>query len=270
MSDKINFKIWAFSNENLSPLADKVNFSEAEICGVSGTADPAFSFLSLGAKSYQGFETREKALFFVELKKAMVKELSREAFERAFRDKVSGKGILKKVEPKLSKKGNNFWQQYLDEKEGLRSSLKKSGLFYNYSFKNFRKRNQFFSYLKNEKNYQKLRGNLQSFQTELGSIQEKLQNYEKEFDFIYLSNILDSPFQNKTYLGSFQPLLNRASKALRKEGKIISFTLKKNQLLKRLESKGADFEVLFEPSFVDQVFFTLGGSYPYSVILIEP
>lgn len=270
MSDKTDFKIWAFSNENLTPLASKVDFSGAEICGVSGTADQAFSFLALGAKNYHGFETREKALSFVQLKKAMVKKLGREAFEGAIRDDISGKEVLKKIEPELSQKENNFWQQYLDKKRGLRFCLKKSELFYNYSFKNFKKRDQFFPYLKDKKDYRKLQRKLGAFQTEAGSIQARIKEFENEFDFVYLSNILDSPFQGGTYLKSFQPLLNRASKALKPQGKMIAFTLKRKKLLEALQGEEADFDVIFKPSFKDWFFFTFGGSYAYSIVLIEP
>jgi hypothetical protein len=270
MSDKTDFKIWAFSNENLSFL-DKLNFSGTKMCGLAGAGDQAFSFLGLSADSYLGFEQREKAIFFAQFKKAMLKEFKKEKFVSAFKNELSGSEVFIKVKSNLSKEGIQFWRPHLEKKQGFVTSLKKSGLFYNYSFKNFQKRNEFFPYLRDEKNYKNLQENLNSFQMQSSSIQKGLQGYKNKFDFVYLSNILDSPFQNGTYLKSLQPLLSYANESLKKPGgKMIALTLKKKELLSALESEDVDFEVIFEPGFIDRLFFTFGGAYPYSVVLIEP
>lgn len=269
MSDKTDFKIWAFSNENLSLLVDKLSFSGAKMCGLAGAGDQAFSFLSLGADSFLGFEQRKKAVLFAKLKKAMLKEFKKEKFVSALKNELSGEEVFMKVKNNLSKEGVQFWRGYLEKKQGFVACLKKSELFYNYSFKNFQKRDEFFPYLKNKKNYNNLQENLNSFQMQTSSIQKGLQGYKNKFGFVYLSNILDSPFQNETYLKSLQPLLNYANEALKPGGKIIALTLKEKELLSALESKGVDFDIIFEPGFVDRFFFTFGGAYPYSVVLVN-
>lgn len=257
-------KIWAFSNENIALVCDKINFEGEDILGIGGAGDQALSFLASGAKSYYAVDSREKAVDFLKIKKALVGSLNYEDFIKAFKNKIPAGDIVARLDSEeLSEQPG--WLKKLDFKKGFVSALKKTRYFYNYSFRNF-KRGHYFPYLKKE-NYRILQNNLSGFQIKKSDLQEELRKTEKKYKFVFFSNILDSAFKNQIYLSDAAGVLESSKDVLTSGGGVIVATLVEEELKKSFKDKAYKTKVLASPRFRPWVYLAFSNRYPYSFIL---
>lgn len=259
--------IWAFSNENIARLCEDIRLSGKKIIGIGGAGDQGLSFLSEGAESYLAVDKRKHAVQFLRLKKAMVSYLKYQDFTTAFKGKIEAKKIFRKVKKDLAQREKNFWADHLNNDRVFLQALKKSELFYNRSFRNF-KRRKFFPYL-SPSGYESAQRNEANLKIMAKPMENVLAQGQQKFDIIYFSNILDSAFQRHFYLEDAGAVLSSARSRLTNKGTIIAATLVKRKLLKVLDEHGFKVTTDISPKFPSFLYYLATSRYPYSFLIAQ-
>jgi len=257
-------RIWAFSNENVNAFCEDIDFNDKSIIGIGGGGDQALSFLSRGALKYQAFDRREKAVDFLRIKKAMVINLDYEEFIDAFKNKTKTKKVLKKIENYISGDKEILWLEELNQDKNFVSALKETNFFYNHSFGNLKYKN-YFPYLK-RKEYRRLQGNISGLKIKRGSLEKEFGKLEDKYDFIYLSNILDSALLRGIYLKGINKTLDSCKKNLKLNGQLLIATLIEKKIEGKLKQKGYEVSEISSPSKFVRPWLYIIRRYPYVLL----
>lgn len=252
-------RIWAFSNENFSSFCEEFDFNNKNILGIGGGGDQAFSFLSQGASTYRAVDNRSKAIDFLKIKRAMVKNLDRNEFTDALENKIETRQVLAKIKDDVSKEAF-FWLDTLDKEENLVTAFKKTGFFYNHSFSNLKYRD-YFPYL-DKKGYRRLQEAISGLELKKGLLEKEISKARKKYDFIYISNILDGNFLGQTRFRNPDNALGDCKAILKPNGHLLVATLIRREVKKVLKRNGFRIrEVSVPPRFSS--FLLIFRRYPY-------
>jgi len=192
--------LYAFTNENLSGCLQNCSFSSSQVLTLGSSADQIFNFTSRNALDITLLDINPFTKYYYDLKKSAILNLSRDAYLDFFsqpsfnltnhHSNSFNEQDYYKLSLYLSKESKIFWDT----------------LFNTYSNKFIRK----YLFMKNElpkkhliinnpyllpDNYQKLP--LQIEKSHLHIIEDNvlnIANHEKNYDIIYLSNVLDYLF----------------------------------------------------------------------------
>lgn len=221
--------IYMWTTENIRGLINQINLTETKIFTVCSSGDHIFNFLLEGASDVVAFDINPLTEYIFHLKKAAIINLEYEEFIDFFFQKplLSRKTFNKITYSKIRKdipEGRflEFWDKLFEKyppKVLYNSKLFKKKCIDNKSLVYCNK------YLNNQINYNILKQRLKTFEKlkfyKLNLFDE-LPTFEKKFDFVYLSNILDSwYFYNKIEcLKKIKELIIKISKLINDEGLI--------------------------------------------------
>lgn len=228
--------VFMFTTENIKGMLKKININQKAILTVSSSGDHIFNFLLYGTENIDAYDSNVFTKYFFYLKEAAIRTLSYEEFLEFFirqnrfsfigsKNKVFSDEYFWKIQENIRDKDSRIFWNYLFSKYGGKK-IYNSSLFIgnNYSKNTYMECN---NYLENENNYKALQQKLKDYQYKFYELNifnldfiKQIQN--KKYNFIYLSNILDS-LQAKTelqYVIKVKEILSSLKEILDKNGRI--------------------------------------------------
>ncbi len=176
-------RVYPYTTENISGYMSDVE--DKEVLSVVGSGDHYLDLITLGAKQVDNFDINKFALYYLRLKKAAVKALTkREFFEFLTNDSVKH---FDKVKKYLDNNSYVFWSNYI-KYFTFNNGIQASFLFYPRSGAGFEiDRNYYLT----DDGYEKLQENIYDKYEHyyLGDIYDISDRLDKKYDAIYLSNI---------------------------------------------------------------------------------
>ena len=180
--------LFRFSNENISDYYSIFDFNNKDVLTVIGSCDQALSAIYSGAKKVDVFDINKISYYLLILKKYAIESLSYNEFLTLFDPSTKLcdiDEIYKKIDIK-DKTSKEFWDLIFSN----------SYYFYflfldtNTSIEKVKKT---IPYLKNENEYNKLKGKLKecNFNYIGGDLEDIINNIDSKYDYINLSNIID-------------------------------------------------------------------------------
>ncbi len=186
-------RVYPYTTENINGYLEDV--SDKCILSVVGSGDHYLDLITMGAKEVDCFDINKFALYYLRLKKAAVKSLTkREFFEFLTNDSNKYFNEVKKY---LDVSSYLFWSYYID-RITPNSGIQDSYLFYpRNGGKDYINRN---IYLTND-GYNLLQTNIINKHEDYywGDIYAIANHLDKKYDSIYLSNICDYQDNLKNY-----------------------------------------------------------------------
>lgn len=268
------YPVWFFTNERINYFFPEIEQSGTmkKVFSIMGSGDMAFSLLSrkiLNIEELKVCDIRPMACLTVDLKINLLKSLKYEEFLNLFLGKVSFdknqiyNQIEKSITP-ITRKIIKFILEERSENDFLKC-LKASKLWYKDSFWQIKRKKDYLPYLNSEENYQFLQNNLDKITIYFGDFNENLKTSPDDFyDFIYLSNILDS----KNYCSEPELCLAIVKKKLKKDGLLFIVTLESSKKkIRFLEKSG--FSIFQKQFHRFNIFSSLLGHYDYSFLLLK-
>ena len=217
--------IYMFTNENINAILKKINMNNKDVLTVASSGDQAFNFILDGASNISLFDINYLTKYYFYLKKTMIEQLSYKEFQDFFfprffnKEDYFSKNTYYKISNNIEDDESKTFWDYIFNNYNKESIL---SLFVDetYHKKNITYRNK---YLKNEVNYNLLKDkikNISNVDFYCFNILEKELTTNKKFDFIYLSNILDSIHEDDLleYLKQIKTLTLNFSNNLKKDG----------------------------------------------------
>ena len=220
--------MYMFTNENIKEITKKLNLSNKNILTVCSSGDQYFNFLLEKNTDVAVYDINIISKYILFLKEAAIRTLTYQEFLDFFFSKVlnNKKFFAKETYDKIKKnfKDKNakiFWNYLFNtySKEKLiNSSLFAESPLSKKDIINFN------NYLKSSENYNKLKSKLlEENKLKFYNIDiRQIPKLEEKFDFIYLSNILDSieAPDKLTYLTKLKNIVLTLSKSLKLNGKL--------------------------------------------------
>ncbi|MBQ7140835.1 MAG: DUF3419 family protein [Bacilli bacterium] len=215
--------IYPFTNENIEEYYKKNEIQGKDVLTVCSSGDHLFNAMLLDAKSVDCFDINRLSKYYMCLKMAGINCLNYDEFLTFFtkNNKCMDKSTYKIIRDVLENDIKYFWDEVFSNKNGKK--LRKSTLFSkdeNYK-KNIIKCN---NYLKPE-NYYILKNKISKYNPKFLNldIKELPKNLDKQYDLIYLSNIvksIDEIFEKPGLIEYKKFLSNELSKNLKENGLI--------------------------------------------------
>lgn len=200
-------EMYSFTTENLSEYSSTKKLDNKKILTVTSSGDHIFNFALAGARNIDCFDLNENAYYMAELKKAAIKVLSYEEYLNYFcsaesviinhgflsstsnvnpNDKVMDVEVYKRIRNVLPEDVCFYWDNMyklfdydgaLLTKKVLYDIDKRSAVINN-------------NYLKNEKNYNKLKQIIDEIKTTYHDMDiMDIYKLDGKYDLVYLSNI---------------------------------------------------------------------------------
>ena len=228
------YRAWFFTNERLNKfLIGLKDLQIKKIFAIGGSGDFAFNLLSLlNIKKIDLCDIRPTANLTINFKKYLFRKNS---LKKAL-------GILTDL-----------------------NCLKKTGLWYKYSFKQIKYKKDYLLYLTSEKKYQLLQKQLKKINVFCGDFIETLNSSKNNcHDLIYLSNILDS----KKYNQDNHLCLKIIQKKLKNNGYLIAVTQNNyKKTIKLFESQS--FQIIHQETHKPNIFNSFLNHYAFSFLLFK-
>ena len=228
------YRAWFFTNERLNKfLIGLKDLQIKKIFAIGGSGDFAFNLLSLlNIKKIDLCDIRPTANLTINFKKYLFRKNS---LKKAL-------GILTDL-----------------------NCLKKTGLWYKYSFKQIKYKKDYLLYLTSEKKYQLLQKQLKKINIFCGDFIEIL-NLSKNnyYDLIYLSNILDS----KEYNQDNHLCLEIIRSKLKSNGFLIAVTQNNDKKTIKL-IKNFGFQIIHQETHQPDIFSSFLDHYAFSFLLFK-
>lgn len=191
--------IYMFATENIHEVINSIDVKDKSILTVSSSGDHIFNMLLNGAKSIEAYDINYFTKYYFYLKESAIRTLNYNEFIDFFfgrkyslkKDVFNEQKFKLVIENIKDKESKLFWDILLSGCGGKR--LYKSNLF----FRNHYSKNTYIEcndYLRKEENYKALQQLLNNYNYTfyLVNIFNDISNIpNKEYDIIYLSNILD-------------------------------------------------------------------------------
>ncbi len=249
--DKINtsdiiarkfYPVWFFTNERLANFLPTIVKEQKikKIFAIGGAGDFIFSLLSTleGIESADVCDNRPLSSLTIDFKIALLKTFSRQEFIDLFMPGRSSPAeqIYKKVRNDLSQTGQNILDFVINEHKDadLMSALKKSKLWYNYSFRQMQNRLEYLPYLSDDQAYQAIQPHLHKINICFGDFKANLELFaDASYNLIYVSNIFD----HKKYCADPEDYLNTIKNKLATNGLCLVATQESREKLIKLFSK---------------------------------
>jgi len=260
-------EMYTFTTENLSEYSSAKKLDNKKILTVTSSGDHVFNFALSGAREIDCFDLNENAYYMAELKKAAVKVLNYEEYLNYFcsaesiainhgfiastsnvnpNEKVMDVEVYKKIKIALPLDVCFYWDKMYEmfnydgtllTKKVLLDVDKRSAIINN-------------NYLKNEKNYNKLKEIIDEIKTTYYDMDiMDIYSLDGQYDLVYLSNIysyLTDPRISPMTKEEFNEYVETKLKNILSENGIISLyqynykshmSVYKNNLLKFLGKK---------------------------------
>lgn len=278
LNDKINpndiiarkfYPVWFFTNERLAGFLPTVAKEQKikKIFAIGGAGDFVFSLLSnlADVETADVCDNRPLSSLTIDLKISLLKNFSRQEFIELF---TSGSSfttgqIYKKIKDDLSQNSQDILEFIIShhQNDRLLSGLKKSRLWYNYSFRQMHNRAEYLPYLSDDQTYQALQPQLPKINICFGDLQANLNLYpDASYDLIYISNIFD----HKSYCANPESYLTTIKNKLVAGGLCLVATQDPPQKLRELfsaQSFALMREDLHNFNILDAVFSRLNYSF---------
>ncbi len=269
------YPVWFFTNERINyffPELKKIK-NIRKVFSIGGSGDFVFSLLSTSGLNkidkINVCDIRQLANISINLKLAIFKNLEyQEALDLFSNQGSSNKkqiyGIIKK---ELTPSALKIFDSVIEscKKNNFLKCLRKSGLWYRDSFLQIKYKTKYLPYLLNKERYQLLRENLEKIETYCGDFNENLKLFKDNYyDFIYLSNVLDS----KEYCLKPALYLQTIKKKLNKDG-FLFMTTQNNprKMIRLIEKQGLYLYKKQLHKF--KIISSLLGHYSYSFLLFK-
>ena len=207
--DKINpgdiiarkfYPVWFFTNERIADFLPAIIKEQKikKIFAIGGAGDFIFSLLSAleGVESAVVCDNRPLSSLTIDFKMALLKNFSRQKFIELFlpNSSLTIDRIYEKIKDNLSQSSQDVLGLIAERHKsaGLLSGLKKSKLWYNYSFGQMQNRAEYLPYLSDDQAYQALCQQLDKINICFGDLKANLDLCpDNSYDLIYISNIFD-------------------------------------------------------------------------------
>ncbi|MCX6740998.1 MAG: hypothetical protein NTY61_01205 [Candidatus Parcubacteria bacterium] len=276
--DKINtddviarkfYPVWFFTNERMASflpaLAEEQKIKK--IFAIGGTGDFIFSLLSAlkGIESADVCDNRPLSSLTIDLKIALLNNFSRQNFIELFspNSSLTIDWIYEKIKNNLSQASQDILKFIMDrhKNDRLLPGLKKSKLWYNYSFRQMQNRLEYLPYLSDDQAYQALQKRLNKINICFGDLRANLNLCpDNSYDLIYISNIFD----HKSYCAVPEKYLTTIKNKLSTGGACLAATQDPPQKL--IELFSAQSFILAQESshhfnILDAVFSRLNYSF---------
>ena len=220
-----NNKLYMFTDENINDMTKQLNLENKDILTITSSGDQALNFLLDGAKSIKLFDENEYTESYFYLKKALIENLSYQEFLNFFLPGFfNKKDYFSKEKYALIKdslpigKTREYWDYIFNNysKEEIKDLFVKR----HYNKKDIISRN---NYLKDEKNYNKLKEKLKKINNisfDHINILKYILHTNDKVDFIYLSDLLNSipATSEKEYLKKIKALTLNISNNINDNG----------------------------------------------------
>lgn len=228
------YPAWFFTNERLNKfLIGLKNLQIKKVFAVGGSGDFAFNLLSLlKIKKIDLCDIRPTANLTINFKKCLFKKNS---FKKALK-------ILSNL-----------------------NCLKKTGLWYKYSFKQIKHKKDHLLYLTSENRYRLLQKQINKINIHSGEFIDNLKFFpDNYYDLIYISNILDSKKYNKNnYL-----CLKTIRQKLNKDGFLLVVSQNAHKKIINL-AKTFEFRIHNKEIHRFNIFSSFLGHYSFSFLLFK-
>ncbi len=248
--DKINpsdiiarkfYPVWFFTNERMADFLPAIVKEQKikKIFAIGGSGDFIFSLLSAleGVESAIVCDNRPLSSLTIDFKMALLKNFSCQEFIELFLpdSSLTIDRIYEKIKDDLGQASQNILEFIIDRHKNVSplSGLKKSKLWYNYSFKQMRNRTEYLPYLSSNQAYQALRQQSDKINICFGDLKANLDLcLNNSFDLIYISNIFD----HKNYCANPDSYLTAIKNKLTANGMCLAATQYPPQKLVKLFS----------------------------------
>ena len=263
------YPVWFFTNERMVDFLPAVAKEQEikKIFAIGGAGDFIFSLLSNleGAEAVDVCDNRPLSSLTIDLKISLLKNFSRQEFVALFLSDLffTTEQIYQKIKDDLSQPSQEILKFIISRYKNicLLSALKKSKLWYNYSFKQMQNRAEYLPYLSDDQAYQALRAQLPKINIYFGDLRANLNLHpDASYDLIYISNIFD----HKSYCASLENYLTTIKNKLARGGLCLAATQDPPQKLRKLfsaQSFALAQEDLHSFNILDAIFSRLNYSF---------
>lgn len=229
-SDDLSYReIYMWTTENIRGMINQLDLLNKRILTVCSSGDHIFNFLLEGAEEVVAFDINPLTEYMFYLKRAAIINLEYEEFINFFFPKTLlfrqtfDKNIYNKIRKDIP---NGIILEFWDElfTKYTSKELYNSKLFIKKSISN-KSLIVCNKYLNNKNNYNILKTRLKTFEKlEFHKINifEQIPTFKEKFDFVYLSNIIDSWhfFDKIEYLKRIKEIIIKISESIKEEGLI--------------------------------------------------
>jgi|GEM_PF-1613107 len=194
------YPAWFFTNERLANFLPTVAKEQTikKIFAIGGAGDFIFSLLPLlkNVEMAAVCDNRPLSSLTIDLKIALLNNFSRQEFINLFsaNSEITIEQVYEKIKAELNRPTQYILEFIINRRKkiGLVSGLKKSRLWYNYSFRQMDNRLEYLPYLIDDQTYQAMCQQLDKIAIYFGDLKASLElSPDNSYDLIYISNIFD-------------------------------------------------------------------------------
>jgi len=275
--ERKSYPAWFFGNERTNKIlltfigCLKKEEKVKKIFCIGGGGDFTFSILSIIEKISEVYtcDNRPTAALNIDIKKSIVDKFSYEEIIDIFsRKKINKIETYNKIVDGISIESKTVLNNILDKCNGnnFLHCIRKSGLWYKYSFGQIKHINDYLLYLTDKEKYLCLKQNLEKLAICYGDFNDNLKLFnDKYFDLIYVSNIFDS----KNYCNDVDGYIRTIKNKLTSNGYLFIVTQNNPEILINIFKEKFGFVIYLKETHKFKMFESLFGHYSYSFVIVR-